>query len=247
MRSAPTEKFKYSTFAGAAVKNSGYFITGTDTGVGKTVITLGLMQHFRQQGKTVTAMKPVASGCEQTPAGLRNDDAVLLLQQSSTCLDYDQVNPYAFEPAIAPHIAAARCGVRIEPEKIRRIYATLTSQADCVLVEGVGGWQVPLDGGLTMADLAVLLDLDAILVVAMRLGCLNHALLTAAAIQSSGLKLAGWVANCLPSMQAEAVDESINALKSRISAPLLGIVPALPGVSPKAVADCLSLQAASNT
>ena len=229
------------------MNSPGYFITGTDTGVGKTVITLGLMQHLRQQGKTVAAMKPVASGCEQTPAGLRNDDAVQLLQQSSICLDYDQVNPYAFEPAIAPHIAAARCGVRIEPEKIQRIYATLTEQADCVLVEGVGGWQVPLDDRLTMSDLAVLLGLDAILVVAMRLGCLNHALLTAAAIQSSGLKLAGWVANCLPSMQAEAVDESINALKSMISAPLLGIVPALPGVSPKAVADCLSLQEASNT
>ena len=229
------------------MNNSGYFITGTDTGVGKTVITLGLMQHFQQQGKTVAAMKPVASGCEQTPAGLRNDDAVQLLQQSSICLDYDQVNPYAFEPAIAPHIAAAQCGVRIEPEKIRRIYAALTGQADCVLVEGVGGWQVPLDDRLTMADLAVLLGLDIILVVAMRLGCLNHALLTAAAVQSSGLKLAGWVANCLPAVQAEAADENINALKSRISAPLLGIVPVLPRVSPKAVADCLSLQGAANT
>lgn len=227
------------------MNNSGYFITGTDTDVGKTVITLGLMQHLRQQGKTVAAMKPVASGCEQTPAGLRNDDAVQLLQQSSICLDYDQVNPYAFEPAIAPHIAAAQCGIRIEPEKIQRIYATLTGQADCVLVEGVGGWQVPLNDRLTMADLAVQLGLDVILVVAMRLGCLNHALLTAAAIQSSGLKLAGWVANCLPQMQA--VDENINALKSRISAPLLGIVPALPGVSPKAVADCLSSQAPLNT
>jgi len=222
------------------VSNPGYFITGTDTGVGKTVITLGLMQHFRQQVKTVAAMKPVASGCEQTAEGLRNDDALQLMQQSSICLDYDLVNPYAFEPAIAPHIAAAQCGVRIEPEKIRRIYATLTEQADCVLVEGVGGWQVPLNDRLGMADLAVLLGLDIILVVAMRLGCLNHALLTAAAIQSSGLKLAGWVANCLPPV-------NINALKSRISAPLLGIVPALPGVSPKAVADCLSLQAPSNT
>ena len=229
------------------MNKSGYFITGTDTGVGKTVITLGLMQYLRQQGKTVAAMKPVASGCEQTPAGLRNDDAVQLLQQSSICLDYDQVNPYAFEPAIAPHIAAAQCGVRIEPEKIRRIYAALTGQADCVLVEGVGGWQVPLDDRLTMADLAVLLGLDIILVVAMRLGCLNHALLTAAAVQSSGLKLAGWVANCLPAVQAEAADENINALKSRISAPLLGIVPVLPRVSPKAVADCLSLQGAANT
>jgi len=229
------------------VKNSGYFITGTDTDVGKTVITLGLMQHLRQQGKTVAAMKPVASGCEQTPEGLRNEDAVQLLQQSSICLDYDLANPYAFEPAIAPHIAAARCGVHIDPEKILQVYAGLANQADCVLVEGVGGWQVPLNDKTTMAGLAVLLGLDVILVVAMRLGCLNHALLTAADIQSSGLKLAGWVANCLPSTQMEAAEENINSLKSRISAPLLGVVPALPRVSAKAVADCLSLQAASNT
>ena len=229
------------------MSNSGYFITGTDTGAGKTVITLGLMQYLQQQGKTVVAMKPVASGCERTPEGLRNDDAVQLLQQSSISLDYERVNPYAFEPAIAPHIAAVQCGVRIEPDKIQRIYATLTSQADCVLVEGVGGWQVPLNDHSTMADLAVQLGLDVILVVGMRLGCLNHALLTTAAIQSSGLKLAGWVANCLPLVQAEAAGENINSLKSRISAPLLGIVPTLPRVSPKAAADCLSLQAVSNT
>ena len=229
------------------MKNSGYFITGTDTDVGKTVITLGLMQYLQQQGKTVAAMKPVASGCEQTAEGLRNEDAVQLLQQSSICLDYELVNPYAFEPAIAPHIAAAQCGVRIEPEKIQQIYATLVEQADCVLVEGVGGWLVPLNDQLTMADLAVLLGLDAILVVGIELGCLNHALLTVAAIQSSGLKLAGWVANCLPSIQAEASSENINALKSMISEPLLGIVPTLSKVRSKTVAGCLSLQPASNT
>ena len=223
------------------MNNSGYFITGTDTDVGKTVVTLGLMQYLQQQGKTVVAMKPVASGCEQTSGGLRNDDAVQLLQQSSIRLEYDQVNPYAFEPAIAPHIAAAQRGVRIEPEKIQQVYTALTDQADCVLVEGIGGWQVPLNGEVTMAELAVLLGADIILVVGMRLGCLNHALLTAEAIQSSGLRLAGWVANCLPSIQMEAVDENINTLKSMISAPLLGIVPALPRVGAKAVADCLSL------
>ena len=229
------------------MNNSGYFITGTDTNVGKTVITLGLMQYLQQQGQTVAAMKPVASGCEMTPQGLRNDDAVQLQQQSSVQLDYDLINPYAFEPAIAPHIAAARCGVRIEPEKIRLGYAGLAEQVDCVLVEGAGGWLVPLNDHSTMADLAVQLGLDTILVVGIRLGCLNHALLTVAAIQSSGLKLAGWVANCLTSGQAEALDENINALKSRISAPLLGVVPTLGKVSAKTVADCLSLQAAANT
>jgi dethiobiotin synthetase len=233
---------------GKAFKNNpGYFITGTDTDVGKTMVTLGLMQYLQQQGKTVAAMKPVASGCEQTSGSLRNDDAVQLLQQSSIRLAYDLVNPYAFEPAIAPHIAAAQCGVRIELEKIQQAYTALTDQADCVLVEGVGGWQVPLNGSATMADLAVQLGLDVILVVGMRLGCLNHALLTVTAIQSSGLKLAGWVANCLPSIQVEATDENINTLKSMISEPLLGIVPALPEVSPKAVAACLSFQHPSNT
>ena len=219
----------------------GYFITGTDTGVGKTVVTLGLMQYLQQQGVTVAAMKPVAAGCEQTAAGLRNDDAVQLMQQSSISLDYDQVNPYAFEPAIAPHIAASQCGVRIEPERILRTYSELTDLVDCVLVEGAGGWLVPLNDSATMADLAVQLGLNTILVVGIRLGCLNHALLSAAAIQSSGLKFAGWVANCLPSTRAGAVDENINSLKSRISAPLLGIVPALSGVSAKAVAGCVSL------
>ena len=219
----------------------GYFITGTDTGVGKTVVTLGLMQYLQQQGVTVAAMKPVAAGCEQTAAVLRNDDAVQLMQQSSISLDYDQVNPYAFEPAIAPHIAASQCGVRIEPERILRTYSELTDLVDCVLVEGAGGWLVPLNDSATMADLAVQLGLNTILVVGIRLGCLNHALLSAAAIQSSGLKFAGWVANCLPSTRAGAVDENINSLKSRISAPLLGIVPALSGVSAKAVAGCVSL------
>ena len=204
----------------------GYFITGTDTGVGKTVVTLGLMQYLQQQGVTVAAMKPVAAGCEQTAAGLRNDDAVQLMQQSSISLDYDQVNPYAFEPAIAPHIAASQCGVRIEPERILRTYSELTDLVDCVLVEGAGGWLVPLNDSATMADLAVQLGLNTILVVGIRLGCLNHALLSA---------------NCLPSTRAGAVDENINSLKSRISAPLLGIVPALSGVSAKAVAGCVSL------
>jgi len=224
-----------------SLNSTGYFITGTDTGVGKTVVTLGLMQYFQQQGVTVAAMKPVAAGCEKTAAGLRNDDALQLMQQSSIRLDYDQVNPYAFEPAIAPHIAAAQAGVRIEPERILQTYNDLTNRVDCVLVEGAGGWLVPLNDSATMADLVVQLGLNAILVVGIRLGCLNHALLSTMAIQSSGLKFTGWVANCLPSTQGGAVDENINNLKSMISAPLLGIVPVLPEVSAAAVAGCISL------
>jgi dethiobiotin synthetase len=222
------------------VNRPGYFITGTDTGVGKTVVTLGLMQYFQQQGMTVAAMKPVASGCEMTPEGLRNDDAVQLMQQSSISLDYDQVNPYAFEPAIAPHIAAAQCRVRIEPEKIRRTYTELTERVDCVLVEGVGGWQVPLNEDETLADLARLLGLDVIMVVGIRLGCLNHALLTAASITAAGCLLAGWVANQLPP-PPECAQENINTLESMASGPLLGVLPVMQRVSARTVAENLSL------
>jgi dethiobiotin synthetase len=219
---------------------AGFFITGTDTGVGKTVVTLGLMQYLQQQGMTVAAMKPVASGCDMTPEGLRNGDAVQLMQQSSISLDYDQVNPYAFEPAIAPHIAAAQCGVRIEPEKIRRAYTELTGRVDCVLVEGVGGWQVPLNEDETLADLARLLGLDVIMVVGIRLGCLNHALLTAASIAATGCRLAGWVANQLPPL-SEYAQENINSIKSRINNPMLGVLPVMQGVSTRVVAENLAL------
>ena len=216
----------------------GYFITGTDTDVGKTTITLGLMQYLQAHGRRVAAMKPVASGCLPTTAGLRSDDALKLQQQASVALAYSQVNPYAFEPAIAPHIAAARCGVRIEPDKIRQAFAEIAGQVDCALVEGVGGWQVPLAGGYSMADLAGSLGLPVILVVGLRLGCLNHAHLTADAIVSGGLPLAGWVANsAVP--PPEAGEEIINSLKTIIKAPFLGVVPALDPLTAEAVAACL--------
>ena len=222
---------------------AGYFITGTDTGVGKTIVTLGLMRHLQVQGKTVVALKPVATGCERTAAGLRNDDALRLQAQASFSLDYRQVNPYAFEPPIAPHIAAGLAGVRIEFDRIRSTLGTLSEQADCVLVEGIGGWQVPVNGRQTMADLARVLALPVILVAGIRLGCLNHALLSAAAIEASGLRLAGWVANCIPP-PADFAEDNINSLKSMISAPLLGVVPMLSEVNVGRVAGCLSLLAA---
>lgn len=210
----------------------GYFVTGTDTGVGKTVVALGLMQQLQARGLNVAGMKPVASGCESTAAGLRNADALQLLRQASVTLDYEQVNPYAFIPAIAPHIAAGQASARIGLDIIHSAYTRIAEQADCVVVEGVGGWEVPLNERETLADLACLLKLPVILVVGIRLGCLNHALLTAAAITRAGLPLAGWVANVLPP-QPDCVDENINSLKSRISAPLLGVVPVLdePGAS----------------
>jgi len=214
---------------------SGYFITGTDTGVGKTVVTLGLMRYLQAQGLSVAAMKPVASGCERTAAGLRNGDALQLQQQASIPLDYALVNPYAFEPAIAPHIAAAQAGVRIDSGTILSAYRQLACQADCVLVE-----QVPLTKYETLADLARLLGLDVLLVVAIRLGCLNHALLSAASIAASGCQLRGWVANLVPPLP-EFAEENINTLKSMLSSPLVGVVPAIPAIRADIVAENLAL------
>jgi dethiobiotin synthetase len=205
---------------------AGYFVTGTDTGIGKTVVTLGLMRLLQDRGLRVAGMKPVASGCERTPQGLRNEDALQLQRQASMPLDYAEVNPYAFEPPIAPHIAAREAGVRIGLDVIREGMLRLASVSDAVCVEGVGGWLVPLNGHETVADLAGRLGLDLILVVGMRLGCLNHALLTAHAIEAAGLPLAGWVANCLPP-EPDYLQENITALESGLSAPLLGVVPPL--------------------
>jgi dethiobiotin synthetase len=220
----------------------GYFITGTDTGVGKTVITLGLMQWLQDRGHRVAAMKPVASGCEPGAHGLRNADALLLQQQATVMLPYEQVNPYAFEPAIAPHLAAAGVGVGIEVDAIVAGCRALQRAADRVCVEGVGGWLVPLNERETVADLAVRLGLGVVLVVGIRLGCLNHALLTARAIESTGLTLAGWVANRLPP-PADFAQENIAALEARLAAPLLGIVPPLAEIDARRVAACLSLAA----
>ncbi len=154
-------------------------------------------------------MKPLASGCEQScQPGMRNADALLLQQQASVALAYDQVNPYAFEPAIAPHIAAEQAGVTIDTDEILNKYSQIEEFVDCVLVEGAGGWLVPLNEDETLADLARLLGLDVIMVVAIRLGCLNHALLTAAAIVAAGCTLVGWVANLMP-QQSESAQENI--------------------------------------
>ena len=227
-------------------RQRGYFVTGIDTGVGKTTVTLGLMRALQQQGGSVAAMKPVATGCELTAAGLRNADALQLQQQASMELDYALINPYAFEPAIAPHIAADQAGITIEINKIYNKYKEIEKNADCVLVEGAGGWQVPLNEDETLADLARLMGLDVIMVVAIRLGCLNHALLTAAAIAAAGCTLVGWVANQMPHAP-ECAQENINYLKSRISVPLLGALPIMPVVSAGAVAENLSLAALTDS
>lgn len=203
------------------------FVTGTDTEVGKTRISVALIEKLKQQGKTVAGMKPVASGCEVTAEGLRNEDALALQQQANVDLSYDLVNPYAFEPAIAPHIAAQLVGVDIDVTLLQKRFYEIQAQADCVVVEGAGGWFVPLDDKLTLADLAVRLGLPVVVVVGIRLGCINHALLTLAAIKQSGLPIYGWVANhCLEAKRSET-DEIITSLKQRISEPFLGVVPYL--------------------
>jgi len=201
------------------------FVTGTDTEVGKTRVSVGIIHKLVAQGYKVAAMKPVASGCEVTTEGLRNEDAVALMAASNVDLPYDLVNPYAFEPAIAPHIAAQQAGVQIDLELIQQYYDRIHQQADIVVVEGAGGWLVPLNEKNTMADLAKQLGLDVVLVVGIRLGCINHALLTVAAIEQSGLGFKGWIANDLES--SPQADEMLVTLRQHIQISNLGLVPKL--------------------
>lgn len=218
----------------------GYFITGTDTECGKTVITLGLMQCLQSAGLSVNGMKPVASGARRAAAGMINDDALRIRQQSSGLSDYSLINPYVFEPAIAPHLAAHYSGVRIDIRVIRETYQKLAQSSDRVLVEGVGGWRVPLNDTNLVSDLAIALELPVIMVVGMRLGCINHSLLTLEAINTSGCRLTGWVANCVDSKMVE-LEGNLETLQQRITAPLLGVVPYLENTDPVAVARYLRL------
>lgn len=197
-----------------------YFVTGTDTGVGKTLVCCALVHAFKARGKRAAGFKPVAAGCDDNE---HNSDAKALRAASSMQLTYGQVNPYCFYPAIAPHIAAQRSGVRIEFSRILESYKELAGQADVVIVEGAGGFLVPLNEKQTSADLTQELGLPVILVVGMRLGCLNHALLSAAAIAVRGLRLAGWVANVLDA-RMPVLQENIAALRERLAAPLLGVI-----------------------
>lgn len=218
----------------------GYFITGTDTGIGKSWCSAGIMRKLRQQGHSVVGMKPVASGCVETPEGLRNEDAMLLQQQASLAVDYDWVNPYSFRPAIAPHVAAEQAGVRIKIGKILEHYLQLKEKADCIVVEGVGGWLVPLNDAESVADLALALKLPVILVVGLRLGCINHALLSAESIRASGCELAGWIANTIDPQMTEP-QPTIEAISRRIDVPLLGTVPYLAQLEADKVAEHLNL------
>lgn len=218
-----------------------YFIAGTDTDVGKTTIAAGLLHAARLQGLSTLAAKPVASGCAVTSKGLRNADALALIDQSTVQLPYERVNPFAFEPAIAPHLAAREAGVALAlPALLKAMQGILAEGADFTLIEGAGGWRVPLSDHANLSDLAIALKLPVILVVGVRLGCINHALLTAEAIARDGLQLAGWVANIIDP-KTSRLEENLATLAERIPAPCLGRVPKLKLVTAEAVAEHLQL------
>lgn len=218
-----------------------YFITGTDTGVGKTLIASALIYKFAQSGLKVVGMKPVAAGCELAGGQPISEDVTKLIAASNVTAPLAQINPYAFAPAIAPHIAAKQAGIEIELTTIQKAYQALAQSADVIIVEGIGGFCVPLGDNLNTADLVAHLNIPIILVVGMRLGCLNHALLTVEAIEARGLKFAGWVANVIdPAMLM--LDENLLSLKQRIKAPCLGVVPWKMDAHFEGVANCLSLK-----
>ena len=202
----------------------GYFVTGTDTGVGKTLVAAALLRHLREAGNKVAGMKPIAAGAIAGPEGPANEDALLLQAESSARHPYATVNPCLYEPAVAPHIAAAESGVAIDTDRIRAAHAALAAMADIVVAEGAGGFLVPLDAKRSCAELPALLGMDVILVVALRLGCLNHALLTAEAIGARGLRLAGWIGNGIAA-DFPRREANVATLTDRLPAPCLGIIP----------------------
>jgi dethiobiotin synthetase len=205
--------------------NQGFFITGTDTGVGKTLVTVALTRAFVARGLRTAVMKPVAAGATQTPDGPRNDDALELLAVSNVKSAYEDVNPWLLTTAASPHLAARHEGISIDAGKVVTAYRRLAATSDLVLVEGAGGWLAPISSVATMADIAEKLALPVIFVVGLRLGCLNHALLTREAIRSYGLPFAGWIANKMHSEMA-LVGANIDTLASRFGAAPLGLVPA---------------------
>lgn len=201
---------------------SGYFITGTDTGVGKTWVSVALLRYFSLRGETVIGMKPVAAGCEWIDGQLKNSDALLLQQYSSVALNYQQINPYAYEQPVSPHIAGVDDPVDLAV--IQRQFASLQAMADTLIVEGAGGWYSPLSANIDNAALAKALGLPVILVVAMRLGCINHARLSLQAIQQAGVVCAGWIpVSNTPEMPAFGAN--LDYLANELDVPVVGQIP----------------------
>ena len=213
------------------------FVTGTDTDVGKTLVASALLEKCRERGWTAVGMKPVAAGCDSDGG---NGYVRSLIAAGNLAVEHRLINPYLFRDPIAPHIAAAEAGVAIEPARILESFERLREKAEAVVVEGAGGLLVPLGPTWDGGDLARLLGLPVVLVVGMRLGCINHALLTQEAIAKRGLTLAGWVANrSSPAMDRYA--ENLEALRQRLAAPLLGEIPFLDPPDATVAAGCLEL------
>jgi dethiobiotin synthetase len=230
MPSAADENLKVS---------AGLFITGTDTEVGKTVIARLVVRALVATGVRVAVMKPVAAGAFTTAQGLRNADALGLIADSNVVMPYETVNPYCLATPVSPHLAARAAGVRIELQRIRESYAKLRAGADCVIVEGAGGWLAPLNDTEFIADLAAMLELPVLLVVGLRLGCLNHALLTVAAIRQRRQALAGWIANQVDPDFAR-IPENLATLQRHIGMPPITTVAydtAAPGAVPLSAAE----------
>jgi dethiobiotin synthetase len=214
------------------------FVSGTDTGVGKSLVSASLLRALQAQGLRALGMKPVASGCTMTAKGLRNEDAELLRTHSSGAPDYALVNPYALAEPIAPHLAAAQAGVEIQIDPIATAFVALSTMSQCVVVEGVGGWAVPLSATLMQAELVRALKLPVLLVVGLRLGCINHALLSARAIEADGCELIGWIGNGVDPDMA-CIEENLATLRERLHAPCLGVLPYAHTPEPRELASHL--------
>ena len=218
----------------------GIFITGTDTGVGKSLVACALVEKFKASGIKVAGMKPVASGAALTTAGLRNDDALALQAAANINVEYSLINPYCFAPPIAPHLAARAAGVTINLDHLKNKYHQLAAQTDVVIVEGAGGWLVPLDPG-HLSDFPESLRMTVVLVVGMRLGCLNHALLTAQSIRQGGkCTLVGWVGNVIDPAFSH-LEANLDLLGHRLGAPCLGVIPHLQPPVARLVTELLDI------
>ncbi|MGB2172605.1 MAG: dethiobiotin synthase [Porticoccaceae bacterium] len=218
-----------------------FFITGTDTDVGKTEVASGFLEAANQKGLRTGAIKPVAAGCDDHGYGPQNDDAIKLQALASVELSYQQVNPVALDLPMAPHIAAQEQGKALSANRLTGFCRGVSMlPMDFLVIEGAGGWRVPINNRETMADIPKQLNAEVILVVGIRLGCINHALLTAQAIRLDGLKIAGWVANILDPKMLR-IDENIDTLKQMLIEPCLGIIPRLSEVSPQQVAAHLTI------
>jgi dethiobiotin synthetase len=212
-------------------KPNGLFVTGTDTGVGKTLVSVSLVKALVRHGLRVSVMKPLASGSEHTPSGLRNADALALAAASNVAVPYAAINPYCFEPAVSPHIAAEEAKIAVDVGLIKSRFEALAAGAEFVVVEGAGGWYAPISRTQSMADLPKSLQLPVLLVVGLRLGCLNHALLTKEAIEASGVEFAGWVANAIdPTLERAA--ENLSSLERLLGSEPLAVFPFAPDGQP---------------